>query len=350
MVRRSLLTATLLMVSAAPMSAQEEYVWSGDRPDAQAPLGVMAAHTLPGGAFQVGYRYHQINNRGVWFDNDSLGLALTQAFYRIAPLTMDNLVHQVEVAYGVTDAVTVVARADYSQRTREQFTSEGLFYVTEANGLGDTEVLGLLEFFRENATRAHLQGGVLIPTGDESGEVETPFSTPEREGQPYDMRLGAGVFAFLPGATVQVQNEVASVGVQASGRIYFGENDRAYRPGNRMEGTVWAGYRLNEYFSVSARARYQTWSALSGFDPNLQVFNDGDDEEDPPFYDPGNDGFSMAGSQLDIPVGLNLYMPAGTRLEGHRLAIEYVYPAHRSYDGPQLGFSRGLIVGYHVTF
>lgn len=349
MVRRSLLTATLLLLAAAPMSAQEEYVWSGDRPDAQAPLGVVADRTLPGGAFQVGYRYQQMTNRGVWFDNDSLGLDLTREFYRIAPLSMDNLVHELRVAYGINDAMTVMARTEYSQRTREQFTSEGLFYVTEANGLGDTELLGLYEFFRENATRAHIQIGALIPTGDESGEVETPFSTPGTEGLPYDMRLGGGVFAFLPGATVQVQNEVASVGIQANGRVYLGENSLDYRPGNRMEGTLWAGYRLNEYFSVSARARYQTWSAVSGFDPNLQVFNDGDDD-DPPFYDPGNDGFSMAGSQLDIPVGLNLYMPSGTRFEGHRVAIEYVYPAHRSYDGPQLGFSRGLIVGYQVIF
>ncbi len=350
MVRKSLLTATLLLVAAPLAAQQDDFMWNADRPDAHAPVGVLGDRTLPGGSFQASYRFQQINNRGVWFDNDSLGLALTQEFYRVAPLSLDNLVHQLEVAYGITDALTVMGRMDYSQRERQQFTTDGLFYVTEANGIGDAEVLGLYEFFRQADTRAHIQMGALIPTGDEAGAIETPFSSPGLESLPYDMRLGSGVFGVLPGAAAQIQNEVASVGIQARGVVYLGENDLQYRPGNRMEGTLWAGYRLNAYFSVSARARYQTWSGVEGFDPGLQVFNDLTGEDDPPFYDPGNDGFNLGGSQLEIPIGLNLYMPAGSALQGHRVAIEYVYPAHRSYDGPQLGLQRGLIVGYQVVF
>ncbi len=347
MVRRSLLAAAFVLV-ATPLAAQDQAVWNPNRPDGHAPLGVVADRTLMPGQFEITYRFSQINNRGIWFDNDSLGLELSQEFYRIAPLSLDNLTHQVELGYGIGANLTVLARLDYSQRERQQLTNDGALYITESNGLGDLQVAGLYQFYNHEATRAHVQLGALLPTGKNAVGDATPFTSPGDEALPYDMRPGGGVFGILPGMTAQVQNDKASVGVQVNGTIYFGTNDLEYRPGNRMDGTLWAGYRLNEFFSVSARARYQTWSRVQGGDPNLAILNP--DDSDPPFYDPGNDGFNLGGSQLDIPVGINLYMPAGTRFAGHRIAIEYIYPAHRSYDGPQLGMSKGLVVGYQVVF
>ena len=69
-----------------------------------------------------------------------------------------------------------------------------------------------------------------------------------------------------------------------------------------------------------------------------------------PLRDPGNDGFFLEGERVDIPVGLNLYLPEGTRLGGHRLSIEAILPAHHDYTGPQLGLDWGLVVGYQVSF
>lgn len=347
MVRRSLLAAAFVLV-ATPLAAQEEVVWNPDRPDGHAPLGVVADRTLGQGQVQFSYRFFQINNKGIWFDNDSLDLDTSLDFYRVAPLSLDNLTHQIEVAYGATPELTVMARIDYSTRERQQFTGDGTLFVTEADGLGDLELTGLYEFYSQEAVRAHVQLGALVPTGQDNPTAPTPFTGTDEGALPYDMRPGAGVFGVLPGMTAQIQNEMASVGAQVRGTVYFGENDLEYRPGNRFEGTLWAGYRLNSFFSVSARARFQTWSRIQGGDPNLLIFNPSDD--DPPFYDPGNDGFNLGGSQLEIPVGLNLYMPSGTRFEGHRLAIEYMYPAHRSYDGPQLGLDRSVVVGYQVVF
>jgi len=73
MVRRSLIVAALLAV-ASPLAAQDEYVWTLNRPDADAPLGVTGARTLEAGALEISYRFTQMNSQGVWRGSDSLPL------------------------------------------------------------------------------------------------------------------------------------------------------------------------------------------------------------------------------------------------------------------------------------
>jgi hypothetical protein len=43
-------------------------------------------------------------------------------------------------------------------------------------------------------------------------------------------------------------------------------------------------------------------------------------------------------------------MPEGNRFAGHRLSLEYVFPAVHNYDGGQLAADWGLIVGWQVVF
>lgn len=338
MVRKSLTVAALLLV-AAPVAAQQEVVWSSQRPDGHAPLGVVDDRALMGGEVQFSYTFSQINNKGVWFLNDSLTLEETLEFYQVAPIALDHRVHDLGISYGVTDDLTLSARLDYQQREREQITADGVFYITEANDLGDLEFSTLFRFYDGGGYRAHLQLGVRVPTGEEAVVAETPFSTPAREALPYDMRAGSGTFAFLPGMTVQAQNEAGSVGMQVRGSIFFGENDVQFRPGDRYEATGWAAYRANEFFSLSVRARYQRWGSIQGNDPGLD-----------PLRDPGNDGFFLKGARLDLPVGINFYLPETSRFGGHRLALEAFYPVHHAFDGPQLGLDWGLMLGWQVSF
>jgi hypothetical protein len=80
MVRKSLIVATLLII-ASPLTAQEEYVWMSKRPDGHAPSGMRGASLLDAGAIEVGYRFIQLNSKGVWIGNDSVPLATTLEFY-----------------------------------------------------------------------------------------------------------------------------------------------------------------------------------------------------------------------------------------------------------------------------
>ncbi len=338
MVRKILIVATLLTV-ASPLAAQEDYVWTSKRPDGHAPIGMSGARTLERGALQFTYRFSQLNSKGVWLDNDSIPLATTLDFYDQAPLTLTNQTHSLSVSYGVTQELTFVAAVDYSSRQREQQTTGGVFYVTESQSLGDVTVSGLYNFLNLGAYKAHLQMGARIPTGQIDIFAETPFSSPNTQGMPYDMRPGAGTFALLPGMTVQTQNEVASLGGQITGMIPVGTNDRSYSLGNSFRASGWAAYMLSDYMSASARIQWENWGGIEGGDPNLD-----------PDQDPGNDGFFLEGERVDMHVGVNFYLPEGSRFAGHRLSIETIFPISHEYAGPQFGLDWGVIIGWQVVF
>jgi hypothetical protein len=338
MVRKGLIVAAL-MALASPLAAQEEYNWTSNRPDGHAPLGIFDGRTLGEGQVEFSYRFTQLNSKGVWFQSDSLPLESTLEIYEVAPLSLVNQTHIFAIAVGATENLTFSANIDYSTRQREQLTADGIFYVTKAEELGDLKINALYTFVNSGPYRAHIQIGGLIPTGEASVVAETPFSSPDTEELPYDMRPGAGTLALLPGMTVQVQNEMASVGAQIKGTIPFGRNDRRFSIGNRYQATGWAAYRLSEYFSVSARVKWQKWTGINGADPELD-----------PLRDPGNDGFFLKGERIDIPVGLNFLMPEDSRFAGHRLAIEATFPVQHEYQGAQLGLDWGLSAGWQVVF
>ena len=338
MVRKSLFVAAFFAV-ALPLSAQEEWTWTADRPDGHAPLGVVTDRVLEIGKVEFAYRFSQLDFRGVWFGEDSLTTDETLEFYEVAPLSLTNQNHNFTVSVGATEHLTFMASMDYSMRSREQFTDGGVFYVTEADELGDLSLTGLYSIFDEGAYRAHIQLGALVPTGQDDVRRETPFSSPDEEALPYDMRPGGGTFALLPGISAQVQNEFGTVGAQVRGSIPFGTNNRDFTPGSTVHATGWAAYKINDFFSASARFSYQKWSGITGGDPDLD-----------PARDPGNDAFFLEGSRLDIPVGVNVYLPEGTRFAGHRLSIEAIFPASHDYDGPQLGLVSGVMVGWQIVF
>lgn len=338
MVRKSLIAVALLSV-AAPAAAQEDWSWTSSRPDGHAPVGVVGDRLLSLGSVEFGYRFSNLNSQGVWFGTDSLTLDETLEFYDVAPLALTNQTHSFTVSMGATESLTFIASMDYSSRSREQLSNSGVFYVTEADELGDLSLTGLYSIYDEGAYRAHVQLGALVPTGSDDVRRETPFSSPDVEGLPYDMRPGGGTFAVLPGISAQVQNEVGTVGAQVRGTLPVGTNDRDYSLGNQVYATGWAAYKLNEYFSISARFQYQKWSGINGQDPDLD-----------PIQDPGNDAFFLEGERLDLPVGINLYMPEGSSLEGHRLSLEAIFPTHHEYQGPQLALDWGLMLGWQVVF
>lgn len=339
MVRRSLLVIAVLLV-AAPLAAQEELVWSSKRPDGQAPIGVFAARTLEHREVEFTYRFSQLNSAGIWFDDFALTFEDLATFYAAVPLSLRERTHGVGVALGATPDLTLTANLSFSQRRREHLEAdESEFYVVDVSKLGDLELAALYRVWDQGPYRAHVHLGGRIPTGAADVEEVTGLSRPRAEPLPYDMRPGAGVFGLMPGLTALAQNETGTVGAQLRGTLFVGTNDQDYAPGDRLELNVWASARLNEYFAVSARAAYQNWAALDGADGRLD-----------PSRDPGNEFLFTGGSRLDVPVGLSVYMPEGSRLAGHRLSVEYVRPIRQKYDGPQFAADWGLSAAWQVVF
>jgi hypothetical protein len=337
MVRRSLI-ATALMAVATPLAAQlepEEYVWTSGRPDSEAPIGVFGARTLDAGSLELTYRFNQQNSRGVWYATDSLPLATTLQLYTVAPLTLSNITHSVTGSFGVTERLTVSGTLDFSLIEREQITNGGVLYITGVEALGDLTASAIYEVYRQGPYRLNFSGGALIPVGKARTYADTPFGTDQ--ALPYDQRPSGGAFAVIPGISGLVQNEVASLGAQFKARIYAGEGTADYTPGDRYQADGWAAYRVNSVLSVSWGLRWQTWGRIEGADPQLT-----------PTQDPGSDPVTgMAGGQrADMPIGVNVLLPAGSVLAGHRLSAEAVYAMHHDYEGVRLGLDWGINIGW----
>jgi hypothetical protein len=334
MVRRSLIVAALVAVSS-PLTAQEEWVWTSDRPDGEAPVGVIGARTLDAGAIQLTYRFTQMNSRGVWFQKDSLNLATVLQLYDDAPLTHSDQRHAVVLAYGVTDDLTVLAKGQFSLLERETIDgTAGQFVRTGANALGDTEVNAIYNLFRQGPYHLEVIAGGTIPTGKQTTWALTPTSSPGEEPLPYDMRPGSGTFAVLFGGNIGIQNEFASLGGQAKMAVQLGSAG-GYTLGDRVEANAWGAYKINDIVSASAGLRYEKWGNTDGFDNRLDMGRD-----------PGNVAATIGGRRITMPVGVNLVLPEGSRLAGHRLFLEAVYTLDHEYEGPQLGLARSYNLGW----
>ncbi len=342
MVRRSLFAAALLAV-ASPLSAQQAneavWQWSADRPDANAPVGVFGSRNLAMGEAELRYRFSQQNLMGVYFGSDSLDLATTLTLYNDAPTQMSDIRHQVHLAYGLSDELTLLARGEFAVMNRETVANNGLLR-TGVEDLGDVEVGALYRVIASGPYRLQLQGGAMIPVGASQTMADT---TAAQSGamvtQPYDMRPGTGSFAAILGIGGSMQNEVGSIGAQFRLRRYLNNNSNGYRVGDDYEASGWAAYNVNDQLSLSAGVRWRTWDSISGADATLN-----------PAGDPHNSGSLIAGQRAMLPLGVNFRMPEDTRLAGHMLSLEAVYSMHHDYEGPQLGLDWGLSFGWTVAF
>ncbi len=338
MVRKSLLAASLIAL-ATPLAAQQTYTWSSNRPDAIAPGGVTGAQILKKGRFEISYQFIDVRYKGVWYQTDSLPLATTLSEYSQAPLQLSEKTHRVSLAWGASDNLTLLADVGYTLRTREQAISDSTFYVTNSKQIGDLRLLGLYRFYNQGGYEGHFQIGVLVPTGGVDVKAVTPFSNGAQAALPYDMQGGAGTFAILPGLTAQAQNDIGSVGAQAKGTFYVGTNSAGYRLGNVVEMTGWASVRINDYFSASARLDWQDWGKIQGARAGLD-----------PTQDPGNDAYSLDGQILELPFGINFYLPEKSRFAGQRITLEATKAVYHNFDGPNLGLDWALHLGWQMGF
>lgn len=357
MVRRSLIVAAALFVVSSPLAAQDEFQWTSNRPDGDAPLGVTDARAIDMGTFEITYRFTQMNSRGVWFVKDSLPLATTLQLYSDAPLTMTKQTHTVIGAYGVSDRLTITGQASFGVYERDHLTSGGVYYTTSAQALGDIVGTAIYEVYRGGPYRLDFSVGANIPIGKARTWGCTPVSdpvgqcqgdNPPEEPLPYDMRPGIGTFSIIPGISGQVQNEFGSLGAQFKGHINVGSKtlsgvgggtDGSITWGNRYEANGWASYRFNDVISASAGIRWQIWDNIDGSDPALD-----------PTRDPADDPVFLSGQQADMPVGVNFVIPGSSPLAGQRLYVEAVYSLHKDFEGPQMGLDWGINLGWKAAF
>ena len=337
MVRKTASAGVLLacLLTTAPALAQDITPWTSDRPDGHAPAGVLVDFLLPKGGTYFSVRLYQEQFRGTRVGTQPFFFDDVLDFFSVAPLSLDKEIAEVEFRWGVANWLTLAwsmpgARAEMFSAT------DAVFFETTSETIGDIKIRGLVDLLAMDDYRMSLTLGGTIPTGQTSRSGATPF-TPSGT-LPFAMQGGSGTYDLLAGMTFLTQNDLASLGAQFNSVIRMFTNSRGYRLGDEFEFSVWGGYQLNDWVSLSMRGLYQTWGDVTGSDPGT----DGT-------IDPGANSFAQGGERIFLPFGINLMFREGP-IAGNRLSLEWYYPIHQELHGPQLSAHRTLVMSWQYHF
>jgi len=333
MLARTTLAVVAALITALPVSSQE-HTWTPDRPDAYASAGITRDRTLEDGRIQLFYRFHNARLDGNLVGREPIDTQDLLRVYEVVPILRTTRTHEVGVLFAPVAGITLHASGSFVDHSMDEITATPDLFRTEASGIGDVTVAAMADVFRQGPYRAHLSAGVNIPTGSITERAEGAAGTFQL---PYVLQTGSGTWDLLPGATLQVQNESGSVGIQGEGTIRLGENSRRYRLGHALQVSGWAALALNDYLSVASGVVYEFQGAIRGEDPELDFS-----------FSPAEDNLASGGTFVDVPVGLNLFVRDGL-LAGQRFMLEGRWPVVQNPEGPQLKRRMRLSARWQTT-
>ena len=326
------------------------------RADDHAPIGVMADHYHEVGEFMFSYRYMSMSMRDNLIGNDSgspsaivtttqnrfFGQPMQPPTLRVVPTEMTMKMHMLGLMYAPTSSLTLMAMLNQTSKNMDHVTFQGMkgeqqlgTFTTSTSGLGDTSLSALVRISETETSRLHATLGVSLPTGDTdaTGTVLAPTGMRPTLRLPYPMQLGSGTNDLIGGLTYSRFHERWSWGSQWRSIVRTENNDEGYTLGDEHRLTTWYSYLLSAGVSWSARLEYFERGNIDGIDPLIKA----------PVQtaDPSHQG----ATRLDVALGLNFATEGG-----HRLALEFVVPLEQDLEGPQLGTSSQLILGYQYVF
>lgn len=302
--------------------------WEGSRPDAHAPIGVMADHTHKKGEWMFSYRVMRMEMDGNRDGTSRQSTADVLNRFMVAPLKMDMDMHMLGAMYAPSDNLTLNIMVPYVKNSMDHVTRMGVEFETVGEGLGDISLGGIF-----NLGSRHVDGdtpvqhrllgslSISLPTGEDDVRDDTPAMANAK--LPYPMQVGSGTYNLMPGITYlgQQVNGHYSWGAQAMATIHIDTNDEGWSRGDKLQVTGWVARLLSENVSASVRLNAQKWDRIDGRDSDLN----------PMMVQTANPSL-LAGKRADLSLGLNIKVP-GT---GHRFGIEVGKPVWQDLDGPQL--------------
>ena len=313
--------------------------WNADRPDGNAPIGIMGDHYHGAGSMMFSYRYMYMHMEGNRAGSEKITDAqIFQSNYMMAPQTMDMQMHMFGAMYGVTNRITLMAMTNYLFNEMKMVGMDGTQHLHRSSGWGDTKVSAIAGLWTNGRHAVHLNTGINVPTGSvtESEMVHQHNGGQHSEvmvSMPYPMQLGSGTWDVQFGATYLGQTDRFSWGSQLMGIFPTGENEAGYRMGNQFQLSSWAAIPVNKWMSVSVRAAGTSTEKLIGADPGMDEM-----------MAPASDAINFGGEQLNGFVGLNAYIPNGI-LKGIRIGVEYGQPLYQNWNGIQMNRTRMLSLG-----
>jgi len=334
--------AAIAIMASAVLSAQETQnntteKWSSGRPDGHAPIGVMGDHMHSKGEWMFSYRYMFMNMEDLKRGNDDASFDDALADYMVTPTKMPMNMHMLGAMYAPSDRITIMAMVNVLSMEMDHVTRMGGMFTTEVSGFGDVKLSGMYKILDKNRQIVHGRLGFSLPTGSVSEKDVIPASAPNAVNLPYPMQLGSGTFDTSLDLTYLFQGPVFSYGGQVSGIFRLGENEREFTYGNKYTMNHWFGFKLKDWFSLSARLERIWTSKIRGEDPNLN-----------PVMVITADTDNSGGNVLNSGFGFNLYAPTGA-LKNLRLGFEFSFPLFQDLNGIQLKNKETLQLGLQYS-
>lgn len=304
-----------------------------------APIGVMGAHAHGADSWMVSYRYMYMRMEGNLDGDTRLSPQdVRDAGYMVVPTDMDMHMHMFGAMYAPIDELTIALMlpvVHMSMNHQAGMPLGAMRFATQAAGVGDMRLSGLIRLFADPSHQLLLGLGLVLPSGSTHVRGDTPMA--EQVRLPYPMRPGGGSVAGAPSFTYTGRADIVSWGVQASAILPMHSNEDGYRLGFEYRGSAWAALQIMPWFGASLRMSGLGRENIDGADPDLN-----------PMMVPTADPQRRALVRMEALLGVTFTAP-GTDLEGHALSVEVGVPYYQHVAGPQLGSAVSLMAGWQWT-
>jgi hypothetical protein len=332
----ALALAAFLLPAGSAQGQLPVETWT-DRPDARGPAGLTDDLLIGAGEIELLFSAEYSSFEGHLVETQEYPDLLVLNDWTTVPLSMNRQRLQVEFRYGIKEWLSSSIRLPVSYQSVEIAAISGATESPSALGLGDIEAQVLYTLHDMWPYRAHLIGGISIPTGPTGVEGPNPASATD-ETLPYPVQPGSGTFALLPGLVFVAENGSGTVGLKTDFRLPFGENSRGWRRGSQFNGHLWMAYRFSDWLSGSLRVTASKTGDVAGGDPTVD-----------PVLTPMGDPTLQGGTRVVVPIGINFMFPRGPYW-ANRLGAEFILPLHQNLDGPQIRQSVGASILWALEF
>lgn len=297
------------------------------------PLGLH--HTHPAGEWMFGLSFAAMKMSELSEQGTELHpQGLFARGFDVAPLDMSSRILMLEVMYGVSDRLTVMAMLPRKGVAMRHRTRTGGEFETSTAGIGDLSTTALIELFSTGGGRADLTARLTLPTGTVHARDETPANSSQK--LPYAMQLGTGSVGTLLGFTYSQTGHQFSGGFNLSFSTALGRNELRYRHERNASFEAWLTHQWTNQIATHLRGQFTTSGGIQGSDPELVPTV-------VPTADPANHG----GDQATIIAGISVFQRSGT-FAGSRFTADVSLPAAQSLQGIQFKKRWRLRAGFAV--
>ncbi len=325
----------------------------------QSPISVMGDHIHCKGEWMLSLRSMRMEMDGMHHGTNAVSPSQVHAAnYVVSPESMTMDMHMLGLMMAPSDDLTLMVMLPYIQNEMDHVIQSGTplinlngggnSFTTRSEGIGDLKFSALLRLADHDAHRLHAGIGLSLPTGSisERDLVPGPGGIKSRQ-LPATMQLGSGTVDLLPSLTYQWQGESVVAGVQARGVFRTHENHHEYQLGHRAEMDAWVSYEQESWLAWVGGVSFKWEGQLE--DKQADV------SQNPPFAPsrftvPTAFGSNYGGMQLDGILGVNLIVPQGSSMEGHRLALDVRLPMWQDVNGYRLGTDLTTTLGWQFSF